>query len=151
MRKIIKGSCHCGAIEVEIAGPIFGFKHCHCQSCRKLHGTAYASNAIVNTEDFKIVKGENNFHDYQTHASKIARFCKMCGSPIYAYIPASPTEVYIRMGMLDLDEDPGVVAEYHWWVSEKAPWYEICDGLPQFMSSPSADELAAIRCNEDTN
>ncbi|MEI6491768.1 MAG: GFA family protein [Verrucomicrobiota bacterium] len=145
MKNGIKGSCHCGEIEIEITGRISGLKHCHCQSCRKLHGTAYASNAIVDADDFKIIKGKDNFHDYRTHANKVARFCKTCCSPIYAYNPMHPKAVYIRMGVLEFDEDPEIRAEYHWWVSEKAPWYEICDNLPQFASLPNEDDLERLR------
>ena len=142
MKNIIKGSCHCGAIHIEISGSVYGLKHCHCISCRKLHGTLFASNSIVNAEDFKIVKGSDNFHDYSIRADKIARFCKTCCSPIYAYVPGWPKAVYIRTGILD--DDPGVRAAYHWWVSEKAPWYDIHDNLSQFPEAPSESNLAAL-------
>ena len=44
-------------------------------------------------------------------------------------------EIYIRLGMLD--DEPDVKAEYHWWVQDKAAWYDIHDTLPQFSTVPS--------------
>jgi hypothetical protein len=40
----------------------------------------------------------------------------------------------VRAGTLD--SDPGVRPAGHIWVSEKAPWFEIADGLPQFQKGP---------------
>jgi hypothetical protein len=135
MSKTITGSCHCGAIRIEITGKVYGLKHCHCISCRKLHGTAFASNSIVRIKDFRIVSGENDFHDYAIRPDKIQRFCKHCCSPIYAFCPPDPHELYLRTGILD--GDIGVErGEYHWWVCEKAPWYQIQDDLPQYMENP---------------
>ena len=142
MKNEITGSCHCGAIKFRIAGPVYGLKHCHCTSCRKLHGTAFASNAIVKKEDFHLLQGEDYFHDYAIREDKIARFCKTCCSPIYAYMPASEKELYIRTGILDGDLD--IKAAYHWWVSEKPCWYEINDGLPQFQGMPTHEDLEKL-------
>jgi hypothetical protein len=38
--------------------------------------------------------------------------------------------VLIRTG--SLDGDPGVRPQMHIWVKAKAPWHEICDGIPQY-------------------
>jgi len=129
MQKIIKGSCHCGNVKIKISGPVYGFKHCHCTTCRKLHGTVYASNAIVSKKDFEMICGADGLHSYNTSPRKTIYFCKNCCSPIYSAMPENPQEIYIRLGLLD--DDPGVRAEYHWWVDQKAPWYEILDDLPQ--------------------
>lgn len=134
MEQIIHGSCYCGKVKIEISGPIFGFKHCHCKTCQKLSGTAFASNAIVSAEHFRIVAGRDFVHDYATSARKVMHFCGNCCSPIYAHMPENSEEVYIRMGMLD--EDPGLTPAYHWWVEQKAPWFDILDGRPQFDRVP---------------
>jgi hypothetical protein len=46
-----------------------------------------------------------------------------------------PDLLTVRAGTLD--SDPGIAPSAHIWVSEKAPWYEITDALPQFPKGPS--------------
>ena len=37
---MITGSCLCGQVRYEVEGELGGFVHCHCQTCRKAHGSA---------------------------------------------------------------------------------------------------------------
>jgi hypothetical protein len=37
----IHGSCLCGGVEFEIAGPLSAPLNCHCSQCRKQHGATF--------------------------------------------------------------------------------------------------------------
>ena len=39
----IHGSCLCGGVKFEIAGPLMAPLNCHCSQCRKHHGSAFRS------------------------------------------------------------------------------------------------------------
>jgi len=38
---MLRGSCLCGGVRYEIAGPLSGALNCHCSMCRKAHGAAF--------------------------------------------------------------------------------------------------------------
>jgi hypothetical protein len=58
-------------------------------------------------------------------------FCGECGSQLFSTHPDDPELVAVRLGALD--DDPGVRASAHQFVSYAAPWEPIPDdGLPRF-------------------
>ena len=131
---MITGSCHCQTVRFEITAPVRGFMHCHCETCRKIHGTVYGSSALVTREGFNVVAGEEAITAYESTPGKKRCFCARCGTHVYAYFDARPDTVLLRVGTLH--SDPGVRPQAHIWVSHKAPWYEITDFLPQFEEGP---------------
>lgn len=52
----------------------------------------------------------------------------------YANNPGATNELGVPLGILD--DDPGVHPIEHVFVSEKAPWFEITDALPQHQKVP---------------
>ena len=73
-----KASCHCGAIELELAFPdgLIDVRRCDCSMCRR-RGAIVAS---VQLSDLKLVRGENTLSLYQFN-TKTAKhfFCSTCG------------------------------------------------------------------------
>ena len=43
----LAGGCLCGAIKYTVHGPFLRFLHCHCARCRKVTGSAHATNLFV--------------------------------------------------------------------------------------------------------
>jgi len=125
-----KGSCLCGSVRYEIDGELGEFGYCHCRSCRKASGSAHAANAGVERARFHLVSGDATLREYESSPGKLRAFCSACGSPIYAYLTASADVIRIRLGSLDTPFAGEPRA--HTWVSDKAPWDPIADGLPQF-------------------
>ncbi len=125
----MRGSCLCGAVRYEFQRPIHGINYCHCRQCRKANGTAFATNAAVDRDTFKIISGESGLKGYQSSPGKMRYFCGNCGSPIYSHSTQSPDRVYVRIGTLD--SDAGLCPDIHIHVASKAPWYQIHDDLPQ--------------------
>ena len=50
---MLTGSCLCGAVAYEADAPVERIVHCHCQTCRKTHGTAFSSVTAVPREKFR--------------------------------------------------------------------------------------------------
>ena len=130
---MITGSCHCGVVAFEISGPITGFEHCHCQTCRKIHGTVYGSSAVVAKRDFHLRQGEGKLAKYHSSPGKVRHFCSNCGSHLFAAEEGSE-DFILRMGMLDPGH--GLRPEAHIYVEDKPEWYEILDSLPQYREEP---------------
>jgi ADP-ribosyl-[dinitrogen reductase] hydrolase len=124
------GSCHCKAVRFEIGSEIYGFKHCHCHTCRKIHGTVYGSSALTSASGFRLLEGNAQLQRYESSPGKRRCFCGNCGSHLFAYYEQDPEIIVLRLGTVDELEAIRPVA--HIWVSEKAPWYSLCDEVPQF-------------------
>ncbi len=123
------GRCLCGAVRFEIHGELGPFAYCHCTSCRRASGSAFAANGPVSAEDVTWPAGRESIAEYESSPGKFRAFCRGCGSPIYARRVTAPGRLSIRLGLID--EDPGHRAQAHFNVSEKAPWVPVTDGLPQ--------------------
>jgi len=125
-----KGSCLCGSVRYEITGELGDFGYCHCTSCRKASGSAHGANAPVDRARFRLLAGGDALREFESSPGKLRAFCGRCGSPIYAYLTATPEVLRIRLGSLDTPFTKQPKA--HTWVSDKAPWEPIEGGLPQF-------------------
>ena len=130
MSVVHRGSCLCGAIRYEIDTELGEFGYCHCRECQKASGTAHAANAPVDRAHFKMVSGGDVLKEFESSPGKFRCFCGRCGSPIYAYLTATPNALRIRLGSLDTKFSRTVRA--HTWVSERASWAPIADSVPQF-------------------
>jgi hypothetical protein len=140
----IHGSCLCGGVEFEIAGPLMAPLNCHCSQCRKQHGAAFRSRVRVQAKDFRWLKGEHLVKFYESSRGYQRGFCGACGSPIInrngpnwkppAEFPAGAAPQYgVALALLD---GPPARPELHCFVASKAPWFEITDDLPQYPEYP---------------
>ncbi|HEU4576606.1 MAG TPA: GFA family protein [Polyangiaceae bacterium] len=125
-----RGSCLCGNVRYELTGELGDFGYCHCTSCRKASGSAHAANAPVARACFRLSSGSDTLREFESSPGKWRAFCSRCGSPLYAYLTATPEALRIRLGSLDtpFTKQP----QAHTWVSDKAPWEPIPDDLSQF-------------------
>jgi hypothetical protein len=128
----IHGSCLCGAVSYEISGSFSAAGHCHCSMCRKSHGAAFATWAMIEPNQFRWTSGVELIERYESSPGRARCFCRKCGSPLVAMHTGTVTEVVLGT----VDGDPGVRPREHIFVGSKAPWYEIDDALPQFEKWP---------------
>ena len=134
-----EGSCLCRNVRYEISGELGEFGCCHCTSCRKASGSAYAANAPTERADFHLLSGQDTLREYESSPGKFRVFCSACGSPIYAYLSSSPDVLRIRLGSLDTPFERKPLA--HTFVSAKASWEPISDDLPHFAEWPPKSVL----------
>ena len=125
-----RGSCLCGNVRYELGGELGEFGYCHCTSCRKASGSGHGANAPIARADFHLLSGADTLREFESSPGKLRVFCSRCGSPIYAYLTASPEILRIRLGSLDSAFTKRPLA--HTFVADKAEWEPIADGLPQF-------------------
>ncbi|EPJ50743.1 MAG: hypothetical protein OFPI_19490 [Osedax symbiont Rs2] len=125
---MINGSCLCGKVMYQISGEVGDIIHCHCQSCRKAHGSAFSSVAMVSDNDFHL-SSETPLSEYESSPGKYRCFCSHCGTQIYAK-RENTEHIILRLG--SLDDDPDATEKQHIWVSQKASWYDIKGDLAEF-------------------
>lgn len=133
---VVGGSCQCAAVAFEYDGPAKFMWNCHCRRCRKAKGAAHATNAFVEEDDFRWVKGADDIVAYRLPKSKRfgQAFCRHCGSLVARALSKS-TLMNIPVGALD--DHPGCAVKGHVYVSSKAPWFELTDALPCYAEMPS--------------
>ncbi|WP_428796285.1 GFA family protein [Vibrio kasasachensis] len=116
-----KGSCLCGGVSIEVTGPIKHVMYCHCDMCRKAHGSSFASFGLVSEDDFQI-SGTKNIRSYKSSANVTRTFCNVCGSNI-EWSDHSEFNSGCRsfaLGLLDTDFAPD--SEEHIFVSSAPEW-----------------------------
>ncbi len=129
----LQGSCLCGGVRFQINGPLTGALNCHCKMCRKAHGAAFRSRARVEAAAFEFLTGEEMVKFYESSPGTHRGFCNTCGSPIFSRFDDDKSCYGLPLG--PLDGDPGVKPKLHVFVSDKAPWHDITDSLPQCLDS----------------
>jgi len=131
---MVRGSCLCGRVRYEIAGPLKRALNCHCSMCRKAHGAAFRTRASVRAEDFRWIAGQQHVKYYESSPGNHRGFCAECGSPILSRFDFDPTVLGVPFGCFD--DDPGVKPTLHVHVASRAPWHDITDDLPRFDTLP---------------
>ncbi len=129
-----RGSCLCGDVAWEAAGPFAWMSHCHCSRCRKSHGTAFATYVSAPAAGFRWLAGNDTVRGYETSPGFSRRFCGRCGSTV----PGGAYEGLVFVPAGSLDGDLGVKPAAHIFVGSKAPWWEIADATPQHDTYPAA-------------
>jgi len=122
------GKCHCGAVTFRATG-LADVWYCHCRQCRSLTGHYMA--ACRTSRDALTLSGDVAWTQVSEHSSH--GFCPQCHSPLFWSNDTRPT---ISVVLGSLDDDSGLAAAGHIFVSEKGHYYEITDGLPQYETWP---------------
>ena len=82
---------------------------------------------------FRWLSGEDNIASYASSEKGQRSFCRTCGSVTPALMKNMDL-VICPAG--NLQGDPGIRPEAHWFVTSKASWYSIADGLPEHEEYP---------------
>jgi hypothetical protein len=130
---MLKGSCLCGAVSMEIQGNLHSARYCHCANCRKFSGTDHAAWGLAETSQLALTPSDPNVTKFNSGGG-LRVFCSVCGSPLW-YEPAGlPQFRGIPLGVIDA----GGVARpaMHVWTKSKAAWASISDDLPQHDRHP---------------
>jgi hypothetical protein len=127
----MEGGCTCGNIRYRMAArPLFGHC-CHCRWCQRETGSAFVLNALIETENVKLLGGEAVVIDMPTlsgNGQKISR-CPACKVALWSvYSGAGPDFRFVRVGTLDNPDD--CPPQIHIFTESKQPWVVIPEGAP---------------------
>ena len=129
------GSCLCGKVTYEIRGNLGIFQYCHCSRCRKVTGSAFASNLFVSPADFEWLGGGELVGRYELESAKYFStcFCKNCGSSL-PWLAKTGKAVVVPAGTLD--GDPSIRPVQNIFCASRARWFEQPGSLPEFDELP---------------
>ena len=135
MSETRNGGCLCGAVRYRADGPPKWVAHCHCQSCRRQTGGAFATYAGFAADRFEFTQGAASARESSPGVTR--RFCDACGTPLTYESERWPGEVHIHLGTLD---DPGALSpQAHVYTDEQLPWLHLADNLPRFARASRED------------
>jgi hypothetical protein len=126
--RTLAGRCFCGAVHYAVMDEFSYAANCHCSNCRRTTGSAFKPFAGIERHKLNVIKGKDTlliFGDENGNDSH----CQLCGSLLYSIVRGG---AFIHVAMGTLVDDPTIRPSKHIFVGSKAPWYTICDDLPQY-------------------
>lgn len=130
------GRCPCGAVTYRLANAPLFTHACHCTWCQRESGSAFALNALIETE-FLHVTGpvEEIITPSNSGKGQIVARCPTCKVALYShYAGAGRLMAFVRVGTL---ADPAACPPgIHIFTSTKLPWLDLAEGpipvLPEY-------------------
>ena len=124
------GHCFCKKITFEIQFPTEFVSHCHCESCRTSHGSAFVTWSGVPKSQFKFLTGEELLKKYHSSPQVRWGFCSECGTSLLYDCDYAPDKIYFTVANIrgDLDKKP----DAHVSFEEQAHWLSVKDELPKY-------------------
>jgi len=104
---------------------------CHCTWCQKETGSAFAVNALLETNNIELLQGEIKEFTVDSKSGvgqNIVR-CSKCYTALWSHYGAAKEKVaFIRVGTL---ENPDACApDIHIYTSTKRKWLTLSDDVP---------------------
>jgi hypothetical protein len=131
MSQTLHGSCLCGRVKFEIAGPITAFYACHCGRCRKASGSAHGMNIFVGPDSVRWIAGEDLVTNFALSDASYfnAAFCRVCGSPAPRKARSGDFEI-VPAG--SLDDSPLQPPDRTIFWDDRASWFDAACEAPRF-------------------
>jgi hypothetical protein len=130
---MLKGRCHCGAIQFEIPDQAVHSAICHCDDCRRQSGAPMMAWAMV-PADKVAIDGEPKV--YASSENGRRSFCGACGTGLFF-----TNAVLKQMGMMQvriaaLDEPNALAPKIQVQTAERVRWMTSAHELPAFERFP---------------
>ncbi len=131
MTQTHKGSCFCGAVEIEVSGAPEGMGYCHCSSCRSWSAAPINAFTLWKPDAVRITKGADELSTFEKTASSQRRFCKTCGGHVMTG--------HAGMGLIDVYAAtvPTLKFEPQVHVNYAETVMPMKDGLPKLKDFPA--------------
>ena len=146
--KVLQGGCACGEVQYRIkSSPLF-VHCCHCTSCQRESGSAFALNAMIETDQVELTSGKTEEVITPSESGKGQKFhrCPTCKVALWSHYAMAvgdkisflrvgtmenpdlmPPDIHIftrsKQGWVNLEGDIPVVSEYY---RRKEYWPEEC-------------------------
>ncbi len=119
---MIKGSCLCGGVTLELTTDTLRVMHCHCKMCQKVHGGAVASFGIVNAEKLTLM-GETFLSRFESSPGVMRSFCSKCGASVEWKDGSDFNKRYRSISLSLLDDDFNISRSQHWFSEDRPHWH----------------------------
>jgi hypothetical protein len=147
-----EGGCDCQRIRYRMESRPLFVHCCHCRWCQRESGSAFALNAMIESDRVTNLGDEPELVDTPSNSGsgqKIAR-CPSCRVAVWShYAGSGPVTRFVRVGTLD---QPDLLPpDVHIFTASKQPWVVLPPGTPAFEAYYERDALwpdASLRRRE---
>ena len=131
-----EGGCFCDHVRYRMTAEPMFVTCCHCRDCQKLTGSAFAVNAMIESDRVEVtsvgqpVTAGDVDKDMRCPECKVLLWAthRMYGDPV----------LFVRVGTLDRADL--INPDAHFFVSRSHPWVTIPPDLPAFAELPGPDD-----------
>jgi len=124
----ITGECFCGDIKYKVDGKLKDARSCHCSRCRKAFNSQASAYALVDSQCFTWISGQNQLTSYIGQHGFGLQFCKQCGSTLTGVFNGDVHGVTLGC----VNGNPEVEIGKHIYVGSKASWEVMPEGVVQY-------------------
>ena len=82
-----RGTCFCGAVQIEVTGEPVEMGYCHCSSCRSYSGAPLMAFILFKEGDVRIAHGAEHVGRFNKSGPSERRFCTKCGGHLMTFHP----------------------------------------------------------------
>jgi hypothetical protein len=138
---VLEGGCTCGFLRYRLSSAPLFVHCCHCRWCQRETGSAFALNALIESDRVQMLVGEVEVVNTPSNSGKgqkISR-CPECRVAVWSnYAGAGDALCFVRVGTLD---EPGhCPPDIHIYTASKQPWVVLPPGAPAFAEYYRASE-----------
>ena len=140
-----EGGCACGHVRYRLTGDPIVVHCCHCRSCQRESGTAFALNAVFEADRVELLAGAP--HRIETPSAsgngQAVFRCPDCMVALWShYGGAGERASFVHVGALD---DPNAFPpNVHIFTASKQQWVVLPEGMPTFDGFYSGRDVVAI-------
>lgn len=149
MTKAIEGGCTCGEVRYEFHTTPLIVHCCHCRWCQRQTGTAFALNALIESEHVRVTRGEVEILAVASPSGRgqtIAR-CQSCRIAVWSNYYMGGLRDYIRFVRVGTLDNPDLMPpDVHIFTSTKQPWVQIPAGHKVYDAFYPYEEVWSSDC-----
>jgi hypothetical protein len=138
----LEGGCVCGQLRYRVEKEPLFVHCCHCSWCQRETGSAFAVNAMIESQYVTVISGKTETTAVPSASGKgqqIVR-CPQCRVAVWShYAGAGALMSFVRVGTLD--EPSRMPPDIHIFTDSKQHWVQLPEGVPARPAYYSAREF----------
>jgi len=127
----IEGGCDCRGVRYRmLTRPLF-VHCCHCRWCQRETGSAFALNAMIESDRVEVLQGAPQVVDTPSNSGKGQRIvrCPTCRIAVWSHYAGAGDKVrFVRVGTLDNPDR--LPPDIHIFTASRQPWVVLPPGTP---------------------
>jgi len=130
---ILDGGCTCGEVRYRLVRSPMVVHCCHCRWCQRETGTAFALNAMIESDCVSLLSGNPESIETPSNSGKGQKIvrCPSCHIAVWShYAGAGDLLSFVRVGTLDTPD--ALPPDIHIYTASKQPWVILAPDTPAF-------------------
>lgn len=141
MTDVMEGGCACGLVRYRLESLPMFVHCCHCRDCQRQTGSAFAVNALIETDRITLLSGDPESVAVPTDSGRPHRIfrCPACRTAVWSEYGGRSALRFVRVGTLD--DSAALAPDVHIYVRSKLPWVSLPESVPAFDAYYDARQL----------